>query len=540
MNTCEVRIEEMISRFLNRQLTTRVVILVILSGCGHGDGDSLQTLDVLAQGIPIGERVQIGVNETEFIDVTSNSVSQHALAFDAHVSELAVVKAPALTKCDIVSKKQRRNTGRLEVMCTSRIPQFQPLVSLDTVPDRGQVQNIYWIGALGETALFALADSRRNSSDLWRSDGTPAGTFPLTSNSIGEYVSSPGLSLGDYSVIQRISYQSEGSPSIWRSDGTQAGTYELDNAIGLPEGGYSNPVLFGDGALWFFRESASGICHLKYYDGSVVRSLDSVVNIFDLFLVADNSAVIFVVNPSADEVVFKRMDSSGLTLSDVEGFISWFGAPSIFGQSNGEYLFVNVFPRNELWITDGTREKTRKIAHNAFSRLVDTPNGVGAKRGVTDDSFFVASDSEARVYGLFKTDGTESGTSRLGQVVFDGDPNRKPLFRVNGGLYFVGSDGAAFSPFVYRRGTLTKIRQFEANGRIDEFVGMGGLTYFRAYDESFGSDSLWISDDTEKGTRAIASQIAFVRSLLATEKNVFVLASERDGGRKVWVSVDAE
>ena len=405
---------------------------------------------------------------------------------------------------------------------------------------RGRLQEVYWIGALDDIALFVLYDRLQNTSDIWHSDGTSAGTFSLTSNSFGEHFLSPGLSLGNYALIQRTSTQNAWGTSIWRSDGTPNGTYEIDNTVGLPEGNYSDLVLFGDGALWYFRESASGICRLKYYDGSVVRSLDSVANILDLFLVADNSAVIFVVNPSGGEVVFKRMDSSGLTLSDVEGFLSWFGAPSIFGQSDGEYLFVNVFPRNELWITDGTREETRKIANNAFSRLVDTPNGAGAKRGVTDDSFFVASDSEARVYGLFKTDGTESGTSRIGQVVVGGQPNHDRLFRVNGGLYFVGSDGAAFSPFVYRSGVLTKIRQFKANGRMGEFAGLGGLTFFRGYDESLGSDSLWITDDTERGTQAIAPQITFVRSLLATNKAVFVLANERDGGRKIWVSVDAE
>ena len=78
--------------------------------------------------------------------------------------------------------------------------------------------------------LFSYANVDGGDSNLWRSDGTEAGTAPITQAGVG-------LSLGDMTrlgkrvlFITPIPYLTLPPPELWATDGTESGTVRLLDA----------------------------------------------------------------------------------------------------------------------------------------------------------------------------------------------------------------------------------------------------------------------------------------------------------------------
>lgn len=86
-------------------------------------------------------------------------------------------------------------------------------------------------GSCGPTASLFAASSGETGSELWRSDGTPAGTFMVADLWAGPSGSSPAsfALLGDELIFTaRVA----GVTQLWRSDGSAAGTTEIALAGG--------------------------------------------------------------------------------------------------------------------------------------------------------------------------------------------------------------------------------------------------------------------------------------------------------------------
>ncbi len=79
---------------------------------------------------------------------------------------------------------------------------------------------------LDDGAVLFLMDKGPGSTELWRSDGTVAGTFSLTSFSVGNFA---GISLhgtgNDRLLI--VGGVPDGMTEVWRTDGTRSGTQRL-------------------------------------------------------------------------------------------------------------------------------------------------------------------------------------------------------------------------------------------------------------------------------------------------------------------------
>ncbi|HEX5715318.1 MAG TPA: ELWxxDGT repeat protein, partial [Thermoanaerobaculia bacterium] len=116
---------------------------------------------------------------------------------------------------------------------------------------------------LTERLYFFLAASAPESQrNLWVSDGTPGGTFPLTGPDVDAYPPER-LWVASQGVLYFVAEDGEHGEEIWRTDGTPAGTWLLadirpgtagSGVQGLKE--YRNRVWFGaddgqrGGSLW--------------------------------------------------------------------------------------------------------------------------------------------------------------------------------------------------------------------------------------------------------------------------------------------------
>ena len=107
---------------------------------------------------------------------------------------------------------------------------------------------------LNNVAYFSAFDA--NGSELWRSDGTSAGTYMVKDIYAG---ASDGVS-GSFSkiVVNGILYfqANDGGaaygPELWRSDGTSAGTYLVkDIQPGTTAGGITGVIPFNGGVVFY-------------------------------------------------------------------------------------------------------------------------------------------------------------------------------------------------------------------------------------------------------------------------------------------------
>ncbi len=84
------------------------------------------------------------------------------------------------------------------------------------------------------------ADNGSHGWEIWRSDGTPEGTFLLKDIYPGTGGWWPGPSLVSHGVLYFSIQDPEHGVELWRTDGTAAGTYLVADIF--PGTGWSNPV----------------------------------------------------------------------------------------------------------------------------------------------------------------------------------------------------------------------------------------------------------------------------------------------------------
>ena len=157
----------------------------------------------------------------------------------------------------------------------------------------------------------------------------------------------------------------------------------------------------------------------------------------------------------------------------------------------------------ELWRSDGTEAGTRMVK-DINPGGSSYPGGYSYIGGLTESSgtlYFPAFD-DTHGYGLWRSDGTEAGTSLVKQVGSFGDLIF-PLIDVGGTLYFGFYDHSAHSGLWRSDGTEagTVVIKQGFVGTL-EFTGFRRSLYFLG-DDGLRGPALWRSDGTTPGTTIV-------------------------------------
>lgn len=365
--------------------------------------------------------------------------------------------------------------------------------------------NPHYMTTNGDLCIFAsgLHGAPNDVVDPWISDGTAAGTKQLIS--WGWPGSDPEFFVpwGDgfmFSVDGPDGYE------LFVTDGTTAGTEQV---IDLNPGNYdSNPgeltvigneVYFRAGAaaqnyeIWKTdgtAEGTVGIGDLKAEGGSYPQHLatDGVT----LWFSAEGDGLgreAFTTDGVTIDVAANLIPDPVSSSSTIE-FVADLNGAAIFLADDGVH-------GEELWASRGTAGTTRMLAD-----IRPGIQGITLHESVTFDDllYFVASaDSE---FSLWATDGTPGGT-------FEVTPGMESsgVAVSNGKLYFTGDDPiAGLEPHVLssKLGTpqvLADLGPGDSGGRL--FHPVGDLTVFTASALDLG-DELWVTDGTEAGTQLLA------------------------------------
>lgn len=241
-----------------------------------------------------------------------------------------------------------------------------------------------FVGHIGDVALFIV------DRDLWRTDGTAAGTTKLADLSV--VYDTPVVSLGDHVLFVNGAWP----PSLWRSDGTPSGTeqiFQIGGSVHRPAA-----ARIGDVTYWLVRGTTQG--------GVLIRS----------------------------------DGTSAGTTQVVELPFNPYGPASQLVAAGERLLFAAYDETRGLepWISDGTAIGTRPLA--------DVNPGTGDSfptrfHVVDDDVYFVAHDG---VHGheLWFSDGTAEGTQLVDDIRPGPDPsNPRSLLTMPFGIAFTANDG---------------------------------------------------------------------------------------------------
>jgi ELWxxDGT repeat protein len=354
--------------------------------------------------------------------------------------------------------------------------------------------------------LFTVYNDQ-TGRELWATDGTEAGTRMVREFAPGWNSISPGRIGGKVYFTNTTNTVNE----LWVSDGTEAGTQLLNDRL------VSFYQLAGGDRLFFSTYEAEGGAGLWASDGTLEGTArvnfpgdDQATWISHLVDVAGR--LFFT---TSDEVGNQRLWTSdgteeGTTVVDTAGELGQIRQIAVAGQ-----LLVFLDSQGSLWRSDGTRDGTLRLEDFGPDSYVRALTQFGERI-----TFF----ADGR---LWASDGTREGTLPLRN--FGPDRVLDHLTQVGEGILFYAdyqiwtSDGTS-------EGTL-RLRNFGPGTFLEEVTHVGERVFFIAND--IARDRLWVSDGTVAGTTLVPgvqnpSRLSYANGFL------YFVQDRNDVGKEMW------
>lgn len=374
---------------------------------------------------------------------------------------------------------------------------------------------------LNNVSYFA-ADDGIHGFELWRSDGTAAGTYMVKDINPG----APSSDAYEITAAQGKLYFSATTVSegqeIWVSDGTDAGTKLLKDLIAGPVNG-SPAFIYETNNTVFFTSVGNGYLFSSQLwktngttEGTVlVKDLysDNGTNAAFQFSSA-NGLLYFTATSSTYGRELWRSDGTNAgtyMVKDINPITYDYGGPTYLTPYNNHLYFVaDNGTGRKLWLTDGTASGTVLApGGNAvtFEDVFFFQNVPFAKIGNT---LFMKATTPATGGEMFRYNAANS----LGLVVLkDATPGPAGsiidyynITAVDSTLFFsINNPDNSYSLWASKgaAGNTQAIKNFGFLEYINTFAGGYGKLFFSKYDATYGYE-LWKSDGTTIGTTLVA------------------------------------
>ena len=314
--------------------------------------------------------------------------------------------------------------------------------------------------------MFFSADNGPNGRELWKSDGTDAGTVMVKDIRPGSGDSDPSSLEAMNGILYFGANNGTNGWELWRSDGTDAGTYMVRDI--QPGFGSSDADLLTEmNGYIYFSAVTSGL-------GSTGREL-------------------------------WRSDGTSAGTTLVKDIIPGAGSgnPSWLCNVNGTLFFSasNGFNGYALWKSDGTGAGTDTV------KDVDFSLDPGIITSFNNQAYFNGQDPVLGA-SLWKSDGTEAGTSMVIDLTPGESGGPKYMLGIGNILYITYHNGSTGDELWRSDGTAagTTLVENIYPGTIgstpSEMANINGILYFNANHPAYGNE-LWRSDGTEAGTELV-------------------------------------
>lgn len=367
------------------------------------------------------------------------------------------------------------------------------LVGAVSTPNSSDPTDLVTVGGY----VYFAANDGTDGVQLWRSDGTAAGTTMITDlNSSGGGIAPTDLTNANGNLYFVANDGTDGN-QVWTSDGTTGGTTMISDL--KPAAGAANPSqLTPVGSTVYFTASAGSTGEQLYATNGTT---------------ATTRPVFYVTNGS--------VGASPSYLTNVNGTLFYAGYDSVHG--------------NQLWKSNGTVSGTVMVAAIGSGTVSSNPTDLTNIDGTV---YFAANDGTHGVQ-LWKSDGTAAGTQMVSDInTTSGGASAYPadLTNVGGELYFRANDGVHGSQLWSSDGTaagttmVAAINSGAVGSTPDNLTAANGYLFFTANDGTHGFE-LWQSDGTPAGTTLLADIFPGATSsnpsfLTAANNTLFASASD--------------
>ena len=343
---------------------------------------------------------------------------------------------------------------------------------------------------LGDTLLFEGESS--SGTELWRSDGTVAGTR-LVTNLRPEFSGHEPiefLSAGPTQAFLWLPIHGQGRSGdvmLWRTDGTHVGSRPL---LRVPRQDDPQVAAFAavDDRLLLTIESTSHVFPTELWvsDGTPSGSRRLSGPTPKELLSLGDRAVFFRPGAAGQRLFVSDGTVEGtVDLGSISGLV---GAPRELTRLGEGFAFVESGSGDPIWVSDGTVEGTRHL--DAFAEPAYLQN----LKVVGDRLYGVA--IKAPTSTLFVSDGTAQGT-REAPELWPAGPGSKELFVAGSQLYLLVKDADASQNGLWRLDPQLLQHQRLTEGSAYGISARGELL---TYSDGSGT---FITDGTAEGTRQI-------------------------------------
>lgn len=407
--------------------------------------------------------------------------------------------------------------------------------------------------------LFLLADDGQSGEQLWASDGRSAQGQPVTALGRGEnknVVSASGLAF--------FTHRTEGGGvSLWRSDGTPEGTFSLRSLSGdercergsLP--GCAGNLTSAGGHLYFTDAVTPETSVLEEHrlwrtdgtEGGTEQLLGGIRHPLTELRPGMGSLFFSAIGQGMGATLWRSSGTAEGT-GPVANLLPPRGSafPSDIADGGSRVFFFARAPATThpvLWASDGSEAGTKPMGDVQPGNPQDTLRGLAAG----DGRAFFAADDGAHGWELWTSDGTPGGT-RLVKDIAQGPASSSPssIVVMDGAAYFWAhtaaqgwelwrSDGTSDGTFLVR----------EIGPGAEGAVGAPAplfpmapfhLVALAASDGQHGTE-LWVTNGSEAGTVLMGDLFSGPRSsnpsaFALLDDALFFQAQDAEAGAELW------
>ena len=312
---------------------------------------------------------------------------------------------------------------------------------------------------VGGGTVFFTADDGANGVELWKSDGTAAGTVLVKDINPGAAGSTPGYLTNVNGTVYFSATNGAAGFELWKSDGTAGGTVMVEEIVAGPTGGNPNALVNNNGVLFFRAATPTSGFELWKSDGTDAGT----AMVKELYAGSTAGAV----------------DNRSSNMVALNGFVYFVGNAVGTGR--------------ELWKSDGTDAGTTMV-HEIYT---GSSTGTWANLKTSGNLVYFTVSVGGGFDGLWRTDGTSPGTTRVHATL--------PYASADvDGQFFFGAGATPTTHTLYKTDG-TSVTALRGGLALDN-LGFGngnGTLYFTADDASGVGEELWKSDGTPGGTTMV-------------------------------------
>lgn len=319
------------------------------------------------------------------------------------------------------------------------------------------------------TFVYFPANDGIHGCELWRSDGTPAGTSLVIDSTPG---SRDGILPSTFRIATdgTLVFFITGDHQLWTSDGTPTGTVNLPDSSGFVNS-VRDLVGIGDRVAFFQSETSA----LYVSNGSGRPSM--VDTLAASWTLARFGGDLLYVVPSAGSGILSKASLSTLAVTRVATLPRLTTSAIAVAGSQAYFTLPNATDGQDLWATDGTAPGTSRVADiSPGSRSLDNLL-LGSVGNVV--IFTGLSGGPSRIASLWRSDGTSAGTYPLSSVAPYASPaGELASATLSGHLYVAAHDGTRGDVLVSTDGTVSgtrKVTQGIIPGPLDAVMSNGTL-----------------------------------------------------------------